>query len=560
MTAGSASRRDFLRLGALGLALPLLTACGAVAPTGATPPAARPGGGGVGKLPTYLPVQSQQPDLPGSADGLVSPGWIAYPKQLFQSVKDPPGAGGAVSLTLQSSYSIPPFDQNGHWQAVAKALNAKLDVTLIPFSDFDVKWAALQAGNDLPDLMCTITRPQTPIVPAFLEAKCQDLTPYLAGDAIRDYPNLAALPTRAWKSTLINGRLYGVPYPLRPYFWWFWGHQEILDQAGLAYPKSAAEFKETALKLNKPQQNVWAIGSEAGAAYAFSTVNGLWNAAYKAPNYWSVDANGKFTYVFETEQYRQAMDYAADLVRAGLYHPKTLAYNTTTARLDFMARQMIFRFDGLQSSPYWGGFNARPMDPPSHITLVPPFSADGRSRPVYYFGRPNFGIALVKKAGEARVKEMLRILNYIAAPFGSTEFQLLWYGVEGRDFTFDDQGNPTLTELGKVEISPTPCFGSLTQPAPYYYSPADPGAPAIYQGYEKLLGPLGVEDASIGCFSPTFAAKGSQLLDGVGGGAQDIIAGRRPPSEWGDLVKAWQSGGGNQIKAELAQAYAALNG
>ena len=141
----------------------------------------------------------------------------------------------ATSLTLETSNPpVPPLTENASWQAVNKAVNAKLNVTIIPFGDFNAKWATVQAGNDLPDLMCTITRPDVPIVPAFLNAKCQDLTPYLAGDAVKDYPNLAALPSRSWKSTLINGKIYGVPIPLKPYFWWFWAHQEILDQCRTA--------------------------------------------------------------------------------------------------------------------------------------------------------------------------------------------------------------------------------------------------------------------------------------------------------------------------------------
>ncbi len=221
---------------------------------------------------------------------------------------------------------------------------------------------------------------------------------------------------------------------------------------------------------------------------------------------------------------------------------------------------MIFRFDGLQSSPYWGGSNAVPMDPPSHITLVPPFSADGQSKPLYYFGRPNFGISLIKMASDARVKELLGILDFLAAPFGSQEFELISYGVQGSDFHYDDQGNPVLTDQGNAEIGPNgSAWYSLVRPSPYYYSPADPRAPEIYQGYEKLLAPIGVEDASIGTFSPTFAAKGTILLDSIGGGAQDIIAGRRNLSEWDQLVKDWQTNGGNQMKDEFAASYAQLN-
>jgi putative aldouronate transport system substrate-binding protein len=152
-------------------------------------------------------------------------------------------------------------------------------------------------------------------------------------------------------------------------------------------------------------------------------------------------------------------------------------------------------------------------------------------------------------------------LNFIASPFGSQEFHLLTSGVEGKDFNYSDQGNPVMTALGRAEIGN---FGSawysLTAPAPSYYSPADPKAPEVYQGYEKVLAPLGVEDASIGTFSSTFASKGTILLEGVGGSAQDIIAGRRPVGEWEQIVKDWQTNGGNQIKQELAASYALLNG
>ena len=198
---------------------------------------------------------------------MVSPGYINYPKdKLIQTVQDVPGRGGDVNITLETSNPpVPPLNENASWQAVNKALNAKMNVTIIPFGDFNAKWQTVQASNDLPDVMCTITRPDVPIVPAFLNSKCQDLTPYLAGDGVKDYPNLAALPTRSWKSTLVNGKIYGVPIPLKPYFWWFWGHQEVIDQLGLKYPSSAAEFKDIALKVNKPQQNTWAIATRPDA-------------------------------------------------------------------------------------------------------------------------------------------------------------------------------------------------------------------------------------------------------------------------------------------------------
>ena len=147
------------------IALQVLAACAPSAPT--APSAAQPRGVPLAKLlPAHQPIQGPSPELPGSADGLVNPAWMKYPRaSVFQSVKEPPGSGADVTVTLQTNNPPwPPFEQNAQWQALNKALNARLNPIVIPFADFDQKWAAIQAGSDLPDMMCTITRPSTSIV------------------------------------------------------------------------------------------------------------------------------------------------------------------------------------------------------------------------------------------------------------------------------------------------------------------------------------------------------------------------------------------------------------
>ena len=50
-----------------------------------------------------------------------------------------------------------------------------------------------------------------PNLPDFFKARCADLTPYLSGDAAKDYPNLAAIPTYAWNNSLVRHRRQAVP-------------------------------------------------------------------------------------------------------------------------------------------------------------------------------------------------------------------------------------------------------------------------------------------------------------------------------------------------------------
>ena len=55
------------------------------------------------------------------------------------------------------------------------------------------------------------TPPNIENMAEFLKAKCADLTPYLSGDAIKDYPNLANIPTSAWRVPIYGNAIYGIP-------------------------------------------------------------------------------------------------------------------------------------------------------------------------------------------------------------------------------------------------------------------------------------------------------------------------------------------------------------
>src|SRR5207244_1603675 len=90
------SRRGFLH-GSANLAwgvvgLQLLSACTPAAPSAPTTSSASTGGRV--KLPTSVPMANlPKPDLPGTPDGLVVPGYLRYPSSLVKSVPQPPGKG-----------------------------------------------------------------------------------------------------------------------------------------------------------------------------------------------------------------------------------------------------------------------------------------------------------------------------------------------------------------------------------------------------------------------------------------------------------------------------------
>jgi putative aldouronate transport system substrate-binding protein len=567
------NRRGFLQASAAGGVLALLTACGVAPNTGTTsaPATAKPAGPKPVTLPAFQPPANMPaPDFAGSQDGVVMPGYVNVPKQTFQSVKQAPGDGSEVSIFIDLMGPPPaPMDQNPAWQEWNKALNAKLTFQLYPFADLAPRFATLIAGNDLPDIMYTLVRQDIPLTPELFAAKATDLTPFVSGDAIKEYPNLAALPTRSWKGMLYDNKIYGVPIPT-PYgqfFWWPLIHQELLDASGTPQPKTTDDYKKVMTDLTKPQQNQWGVVSQGGYQYSFdmNTGNGWYPSMFGAPNLWSSDSSGKFTHMWETDAYKQALAYAVDLYKAGIFHPNSPNLNVVTAAQAFQARQGCFVDTGLRTD-FWDirGTPAEQLGPPpANVNLLTPPAAAGL-KPQYYNGRPAFAIAFLKKAPEARVKMLLKVLDYVAAPFGSDEFLLINYGVKGRDWEPDPNGNPILnktgqTDLGGISTGSVSFLAALTGRYPVIYSAADPTFAKRIQDYQKILAPISVEDASLGLFSATQASGGVQLIQPFGDGITDIVAGRRPLSDLDGLVSAWRSAGGDKIKAEYQAAYAAAH-
>jgi putative aldouronate transport system substrate-binding protein len=429
------------------------------------------------------------------------------------------------------------------------AIGAHLKFTLVPFADIGPKFQTLIAGGELPDIACTVTSAYASLLPEFFASSAADLTSYLSGDAVKDYPNLAALPTRSWKTTIYNGKISAVPQQLPPYFWWPWVHQELLDQAGIAKPKTAAEFKEMAVAMTKPQQGLYGLMSQGGFDKAYDVITGYYSSMFGAPNVWGVDANGKFTHQYETQSFKDAVAYTRDLFAAGVFDPDVANLNTTTARLAFTARKSAFAYNALNTDYWTVGKDA---NPPYRVELLPPFTPDGTGKPTFYFGRPNLGIAILKKAPEERIRMLLRVLDFMAAPFGSEEYLLMYFGAKDVDYNLDDKGNPVPTDASKNHLLP---LSSVVRGPDTLYHPTFPGYAALVQGYQKTLAAIGIEDASIGYFSRTWATNGVPMIQPFGDGVTDIITGRRDLSDYDELLKNWRAAGGDASKAEFEQAY-----
>ena len=548
-------RRAILELSVAGAAAGLLAACGAAAVSTPAPPPAQPtpatpasdsGAAKVAgvKLPTHVAAPAR-PDFAGTDDG-VDPGYASFPKDLYKSVPQPPMNGGDVTGFVLTNATPKAFEQNLIWQAVSKELGGNLKLMFIPQPDYAPKWAAMTASADLPDVMYNTQVPILPNIPAFAKSLCADLTQYLSGDAVKEYPNLANFASASWKVPVKNGGIAGIPtvQPLTGPV--MLANQGLIDQANIGPLKTADDFKRLCKALSNAENNRWAIGvtnDNTSGPYSMWIFQGM----LRAPNNWRVESGAKLVKDIETEEYKAALGYVRDLVAAGYVSPDL----KTNANLnnDVLSVKVAMRAN---SWPNYYGFGGQAWVK-SNITIraIPPLAADTNSKPGHLLSFGAFGFSLMKKASPDRIRELLRVLNYLAAPFGSEEYMLIHYGLPGTHYNLDSRGIPVLTDLG---VADTAAFsqgvGYMARPPQVNFSLDEPNLGKIAHDDQGAFVAAGIADPTVGQSSPTYEARGAQLEQMIFDRVSDIAAGRSPLSDFDQLVKDWRAQGGDMARGE----------
>jgi putative aldouronate transport system substrate-binding protein len=541
-------------LATIGLSLPLLAACGlAPRPSAAPTSPGAAAGSGKAKVPSYIQIQEgPKPDLPPRADG-VDAGFFSFPQTLFKSVKEMPGKGEEVTLlTNLIQGAVVAMEQNSAWQAVNKDMGLTVRQRLYGSGDYRTGLNTTIAGGDLPDTLYNSPQKYIPNLPTFLQAQCADLTPFIGGDAIKDYPNLANIPTPCWAETVVNGSVYAVPVPRAPFLNAFLVRQDLADQAGVSLPTTADDFKKFLTAVTNQQKNNFGLAASLG--FGLGPQNPML-MIFGAPNNWRLDNAGKLTKDYETDEFKAAVGFARDLWAAGLYHPdcRTLTGTTlSTALRGGQATVASHSFGALIAQ--WPLLAAE--NPAARLRVIHPFAADGKAKPIYHTGPSNFGMSFVKKADNERVKLLLRVLNYIASPFGSQEWALLNYGVEGVHYTKDANGVPALTDKGRTEVLSTWKYITNNPQVLFDVNRSQQYATDI-QGDEKAMADVAIPDPTLGFYSPTFSGQVALLDQAMTDGVSDIVVGRSQLSELDNLVQAWRSNGGEKSRSEYQEALAA---
>lgn len=532
------SRRGFM--GAAGIAgltvagLSSLTACG----SGATVSKGGAKASAKLKLPTYVAAQTAPADLAGNAAGLDAT-YLRYPKKLTKSVAKAPGDGSRITaLTETFTTPAPPQAKNAYWQELNKRLGSQFDMTIVveEGAGYPGKFNAIIASGDIPDLVWFPPNQGLQHVPELLDAKFHDLTPHLSGDAVKKYPNLANLPTTAWKTAVINGKIRGVAVAYGSMGQVYVVNQDFWKPVGGAEFTGAEDFLAKGKELLDAKRNKYVLEP------AYVNHVGQFAQWFGAPAAWRLE-DGKLTHLYETEEYLEAVAFAVKVRKAGLFWPDP---NLSTT-MEKVAQGSLGAY--VQSFPSFLT-DVKTYDFP--FGVIVPFVSKAGATPSYTLGYGSVGYtAISKKADTKRVEMLLRVLDYLAAPFGTEERLFLDNGIEGTHYTRTSNGDIKLTTKGNAEAVTTAMpLAFLANTPEYIYLPGKSELASKIHGWQEELLKLGKANPTSGHFSDTSTKKSASIGTAVSDTVLDVVAGRKPISAFQDQVKKWRSGGGDQMRAE----------
>jgi putative aldouronate transport system substrate-binding protein len=347
-----------------------------------------------------------------------------------------------------------------------------------------------------------------------------------------------------WRNALFNGVLHGVPNA-RGGYWWLWqlANGAHLRELG-ATPKNAEELTQFLKQATGGGRYGMICDHAFPPALVFAAM--MW----RAPKNWR-EMQGRLVKDIETEEFRAAVEYSRSLWAAGLIYP---GFPTQAQALDlfYNGAGTLYTLTVGSTKASWE-FLAQ-NKPEFELDVLTPFGHDGGTG-VYHFTPGSYGKVVLRRKSESRLEELLGILNFLAAPFGTQEHHLLTYGVEGVDHEWDETGAPQLTRRGRAEMNLPLAFLMSGPDALYSRARSEAFARNMHRWMTEHAA-IAMTDPTVGLAAPTQAARGALLEQNVRDELRDIIVGRLPLSAYDDMVARWRKQGGDAMRGEYEEAFA----
>lgn len=541
-------------LGAAGAAgLPFIAACSDIESGSGTAQVQT----GFDFLPEYkewkLPLE---PDLVGEPPNHPS-GFTSYPETV-QAITDLPSGTGTYEVTIPMWGEAPSRDDE-YYAAVQEAWGGT--VINIRHSDGNTyaetsqQWLQANEFGDAIQIFSWMLYAH----PNFRETVVNtfyDLTDIVSGDISDRWPLLAGLGDEVWGKAVWStdpedpesARIFGIPGSMlggtqNAMFY----RTDLLEQLGMEVPTTTAEVLEVARAFSDDAAGKWAfLGTDWLTPAWFGLASG---------DGWAY-IDGKLVHNSERPEYTEWLEFRRILHDEKLQHPDIASGTLDTKQL-FKAGTSLFQQDGMT---FWSEYTdwVNSGEAPGGIGTLGAIAVEGRTPLVHAKADVEGWVFLNKDLSQEQVEELLDVANFCSAPYGTKEWELLEYGVEGTHFNYGEDGTPVYTDLGVSVVQAPVNYKTFSGEVQKFLT----GPPAMVQALfdqNAALKEYFEEDiwAGVRVEAPAaFTAAAQNLQDQE----NDVAYGRAELSEIPAMVETFLNNGGEEGREHFTAVYESLHG
>lgn len=425
-----------------------------------------------------------------------------------------------------------------------KITNTKLEVTLIPKSEFQNKYSVLAASGSLPDISCLGAND-------FQAYAGQGLYMDIAEQLEKHAYNLMKhIKPEEWDLCKYQGKQIGIPYlriagKVIPIV-----RQDWLDNLGIKMPETLDEYENMLIQFTKndPDGNgkddTYGIGAVAnGVGNTFDMIFGAFG--FQLKKYYLKEE--KIYPANISEEYKAALEYINKLWDAGAIDPDLFIIKGDQAR-QRIAQGKVGSFCGWWSSvpeALEAQNKIKEINPKANLVPIYPAvkGLDGKSGMISY---GNFGGARCISSKCENSETAIKFLDYLCTDEGN---ELVWMGIKGVHYidvvkgrteegqkAFDEKWlDPFAQIISRLDIDRnTNSEDPITRRKAEFAQIA-----TKYNLYSCIFyaEPITDEEKSLG---PDLKQYEEEMLI-------KFITGQEPLSKWDEYIKTWIDKGGKKI-------------
>ena len=335
---------------------------------------------------------------------------------------------------------------------VAKAItaavgNIKLDMELLPWTDYDTKQAMYLSSGEVPDMM--IARDVLTVVRTYGENQIfLDYAPLME----KYMPNLVAVRDKYTLFDMLTntkGNLYGLPCNLQDADYemegWYY-NKTLFDKHNIAVPTTQAELLETLRAIKAADPNVIPYNNTYGIPYLTAAMSNMFDSIDSGVQWNRETKKWEFGPTLPDSQFKSFLQFVNTLWKEGLVNPEVSTATDEQIQAQYQQGNwgITYYYFGIEDQGKLS-VQAEPMLCPVGDSGS---AYGGVTAP--YDGTPYWGLCSGAKTENPEI--LAQLVNFM---FGEEFTTLRNWGIKDVTYTVDANGNKQFAADVKTGLNPT---------------------------------------------------------------------------------------------------------